>query len=62
MRWLIDTWRAVLSPAEMPPAQAMQARHVTVEGPMNPVTLMGRSIDRAAGTTAPRTLHYKRQR
>ena len=61
VRMSIDTWRAVLS-GEMTPAQAMQARHVTVEGPMNPVTLMGRWIDRAAGIDGPEIEREKRQR
>jgi ribonucleoside-diphosphate reductase beta chain len=61
VRMSIDTWRAVLS-GEMTPAQAMQARHVTVEGPMTPVTLMGRWIDRAAGLDGPEIEREKRQR
>jgi ribonucleoside-diphosphate reductase beta chain len=61
VRMSIETWRAVLS-GEMSPAQAMQARHVTVEGPMTPVTLMGRWIDRAAGIDGPELEREKRQR
>ena len=61
VRMSIDTWRAVLS-GEETPAQAMQARHVTVEGPMTPVTLMGRWIDRAAGLDGPEIEREKRQR
>ena len=61
VRMSIETWRAVLS-GEVSPAQAMQARHVTVEGPMTPVTLMGRWIDRAAGIDGPELEREKRQR
>jgi ribonucleoside-diphosphate reductase beta chain len=57
----VETWRAVLA-EEMTPAQAMQARHVTVEGPMTPVTLMGRWIDRAAGIDGAEIEREKRQR
>jgi ribonucleoside-diphosphate reductase beta chain len=61
VRMSIETWRAVLS-GEMTPAQAMQARHVIVEGPMTPVTLFGRWIDRAAGLDGPEIEREKRQR
>jgi ribonucleoside-diphosphate reductase beta chain len=61
VRMSIDTWRAVLA-GEMTPAQAMQARHVVVEGPMTPVTLFGRWIDRAAGVDGPEIEREKRQR
>ena len=61
VRMSTETWRAVLS-GEMSPAQAMQGRHVIVEGPMTPVTLMGRWIDRAAGADGPEIEREKRQR
>ena len=61
VRMSIETWRAVLA-GEMSPAQAMQGRHVTVEGPMTPVTLFGRWIDRAAGVDGPELEREKRQR
>jgi ribonucleoside-diphosphate reductase beta chain len=61
VRMSIETWRSVLS-GTVSPAESMQARLVTVEGPMPPVTQLGRWIDRAAGIDGPEIEREKRQR
>jgi ribonucleoside-diphosphate reductase beta chain len=61
VRMSVEIWRRVLS-GEISPAQSMQARLVTVEGPMAPVTQLGRWIDRAAGVDGPELEREQRQR
>ncbi|HYU62098.1 MAG TPA: ribonucleotide-diphosphate reductase subunit beta, partial [Solirubrobacterales bacterium] len=61
VRMSIETWRRVLA-GDLTPSSAMQERLVTVEGPIPPVTLLGRWIDRAAGLDGPELERESRQR
>jgi ribonucleoside-diphosphate reductase beta chain len=61
VRMSVDTWRRVLA-EEITPSSAMQEQLVTVEGAMQPVTLFGRWIDRAAGDDGAELRRERRQR
>lgn len=61
VRLSVDTWLKLVR-GEISPSRAMQLQLTTVEGPMTPVTLIGRWIDRADGLDEPELERERRQR
>ena len=61
VRLSADAWQQLLR-GEITPSRAMQLQLTRVEGPMTPVTLLGRWIDRAEGVDGPELERERRQR
>ena len=61
VRLSVDAWRQLLR-GEVTPSRAMQLQLTQVEGPMTPITLLGRWIDRAEGVDGPELERERRQR
>jgi ribonucleoside-diphosphate reductase beta chain len=61
VRLSADSWQRLLR-GEITPSRAMQLQLTQVDGPMTPVTLLGRWIDRAEGIDGPELERERRQR
>jgi ribonucleoside-diphosphate reductase beta chain len=61
VRLSTDAWHRLLR-GDITPSRAMQLQLTQVDGPMTPVTLLGRWIDRAEGVDGPELERERRQR